>query len=106
MLLDRKDLPSAGAGETPIVGVAPAVAGADLRRHRHAPPLDAARAERRAATPRLSYSPLAIVILKPSGSATAKSRAPHGSSGGSSVSVPPPALNRAASASTSCDVSQ
>jgi isoquinoline 1-oxidoreductase len=28
VLLDRKDLPSAGAGETPIVGVAPAVAGA------------------------------------------------------------------------------
>ena len=28
MLLDRKDLPSAGAGETPIVGVAPALAGA------------------------------------------------------------------------------
>ena len=28
VLLDRKDLPSAGAGETPIVGVAPAVANA------------------------------------------------------------------------------
>jgi isoquinoline 1-oxidoreductase len=28
VLLDRKDLPPAGAGETPIVGVAPAVAGA------------------------------------------------------------------------------
>jgi nicotinate dehydrogenase subunit B len=28
VLLDRKDLPSAGAGETPIVAVAPAVAGA------------------------------------------------------------------------------
>jgi len=28
VLLDRKDLPSAGAGETPIVGLAPAVAGA------------------------------------------------------------------------------
>jgi CO/xanthine dehydrogenase Mo-binding subunit len=28
VLLDRKDLPSAGAGETPIVGIAPAVAGA------------------------------------------------------------------------------
>ncbi len=28
VLLDRRDLPSAGAGETPIVGVAPAVAGA------------------------------------------------------------------------------
>jgi isoquinoline 1-oxidoreductase len=28
VLLDRKDLPSAGAGETPIVCVAPAVAGA------------------------------------------------------------------------------
>ena len=28
ILLDRKDLPSAGAGETPIVGVAPAIAGA------------------------------------------------------------------------------
>ncbi len=28
ILIDRKDLPSAGAGETPIVGVAPAVAGA------------------------------------------------------------------------------
>ena len=28
VMLDRKDLPSAGAGETPIVGLAPAVAGA------------------------------------------------------------------------------
>jgi isoquinoline 1-oxidoreductase len=27
-LIDRKDLPSAGAGETPIVAVAPAVANA------------------------------------------------------------------------------
>ena len=31
VLLDRKDLPSAGAGETPIVGIAPAVAAGDLR---------------------------------------------------------------------------
>jgi isoquinoline 1-oxidoreductase len=28
VLIDRKDLPSAGAGETPIVGIAPAVANA------------------------------------------------------------------------------
>jgi CO/xanthine dehydrogenase Mo-binding subunit len=28
VLLDRKDLPSAGAGECPIVALAPAVAGA------------------------------------------------------------------------------
>jgi len=28
VMLDRKDLPSAGAGETPIVGVAPAIANA------------------------------------------------------------------------------
>jgi len=28
VLVDRKDLPPAGAGETPIVAVAPAVAGA------------------------------------------------------------------------------
>jgi isoquinoline 1-oxidoreductase len=28
VLLDRKDLPSAGAGETPIVAVAPAVGNA------------------------------------------------------------------------------
>jgi isoquinoline 1-oxidoreductase len=28
VLLDRKDLPSAGAGETPIMGVAPAVGNA------------------------------------------------------------------------------
>ena len=28
VLLDRKDLPSAGAGETPIVALAPALAGA------------------------------------------------------------------------------
>jgi CO/xanthine dehydrogenase Mo-binding subunit len=27
-LLDRKDLPSAGAGETPIVGLAPAIGNA------------------------------------------------------------------------------
>ena len=31
VLLDRRDLPSAGAGETPIVGVAPAVANAMKR---------------------------------------------------------------------------
>jgi isoquinoline 1-oxidoreductase len=28
VLLDRKDLPSAGAGETPIVGLAPAIGNA------------------------------------------------------------------------------
>ena len=28
VLLDRKDIPSAGAGETPIIGIAPAVANA------------------------------------------------------------------------------
>jgi CO/xanthine dehydrogenase Mo-binding subunit len=28
VLIDRKDLPSAGAGETPIVAVAPALANA------------------------------------------------------------------------------
>ncbi len=28
VLLDRKDLPSAGAAETPIVGIAPAIANA------------------------------------------------------------------------------
>jgi isoquinoline 1-oxidoreductase len=28
VLIDRKDLPSAGAGETPIVGIAPAVGNA------------------------------------------------------------------------------
>jgi len=28
VLIDRKDLPSAGAGETPIVGLAPAVGNA------------------------------------------------------------------------------
>jgi nicotinate dehydrogenase subunit B len=28
VILDRKDLPSAGAGETPIVGIAPAIANA------------------------------------------------------------------------------
>jgi len=28
VLLDRKDLPSAGAGETPIVAIAPAIANA------------------------------------------------------------------------------
>jgi isoquinoline 1-oxidoreductase len=28
VLIDRKDIPSAGAGETPIVGIAPAIANA------------------------------------------------------------------------------
>jgi len=28
VLLDRRDIPSAGAGETPIVGVAPAIGNA------------------------------------------------------------------------------
>jgi isoquinoline 1-oxidoreductase len=28
ILLDRKDLPSAGAGETPIIGIAPAIGNA------------------------------------------------------------------------------
>jgi len=31
VMLDRKDLPSAGAGEAPIVGVAPAIAGATFQ---------------------------------------------------------------------------
>jgi len=31
VLLDRKDLPSAGAGETPIIAVAPAVGNAIFR---------------------------------------------------------------------------
>ena len=31
VLLDRKDLPSAGAGETPIVAIAPAVGNAIFR---------------------------------------------------------------------------
>ena len=30
-LLDRPDLPSAGAGETPIIGIAPAIANAVYR---------------------------------------------------------------------------
>jgi isoquinoline 1-oxidoreductase len=30
VLLDRKDLPSAGAGETPIMGIAPAIGNAIL----------------------------------------------------------------------------
>ena len=37
VLLDRKDLPSAGAGETPIVGHRPGDRQRDLRRHRPAP---------------------------------------------------------------------
>jgi isoquinoline 1-oxidoreductase len=48
VLLDRKDLPSAGAGETPIVAVAPAVAGAIFdatgQRHRALPMRPEARA--------------------------------------------------------------
>ena len=44
VLLDRKDLPSAGAGETPIVAIAPAVANA----------LFAATGERRRSMPLLS----------------------------------------------------
>lgn len=28
VLLDRRDLPSAGAGETPIIGIAPAIGNA------------------------------------------------------------------------------
>jgi isoquinoline 1-oxidoreductase len=31
VMLDRKDLPSAGAGESPIIGLAPAIAGAMFR---------------------------------------------------------------------------
>jgi isoquinoline 1-oxidoreductase len=41
VLVDRKDLPSAGAGETPIVAVAPAIANALFsitgQRHRSLP---------------------------------------------------------------------
>ena len=106
VLLDRKDLPSEGAGETPIVGVAPAVAGAVYAAtgtRLRALPL-APRGV--AAAPRLSYIPLANVIVKPSGSRTPKARPPHDSSFGSSTIVPPPALTRAASASMSCDVAQ
>ena len=42
VLLDRKDIPSAGAGETPLVALAPAISNAIFERHRrpphHAPP--------------------------------------------------------------------
>ena len=41
VLVDRKDLPSAGAGETPIVGVAPAVGNAIFQAHRHTHPVAA-----------------------------------------------------------------
>ena len=34
VLLERKDLPSSGAGETPLVAVAPALEQRNLRRHR------------------------------------------------------------------------
>jgi isoquinoline 1-oxidoreductase len=41
VLLDRKDLPSAGAGETPIIGIAPAIGNAIFAatgiRHRSLP---------------------------------------------------------------------
>jgi isoquinoline 1-oxidoreductase len=41
VLLDRKDLPSAGAGETPIVAIAPAIGNAIFAasgtRHRSLP---------------------------------------------------------------------
>ncbi|MGH9593178.1 MAG: molybdopterin cofactor-binding domain-containing protein, partial [Bryobacteraceae bacterium] len=41
VLVNRKDLPSAGAGETPIIGVAPAIANAVFnatgKRHRDLP---------------------------------------------------------------------
>ena len=41
VLLDRKDLPSAGAGETPIIGIAPAIGNAICQatgeRRRHMP---------------------------------------------------------------------
>ena len=47
ILLDRKDLPPAGAGETPIVAIAPAIAQRHLRRHRHSTSLAAARTARR-----------------------------------------------------------
>ena len=41
VLVDRPDLPSAGAGESPIVAIAPAIGNALLRRDRPARPLDA-----------------------------------------------------------------
>ena len=47
VLLDRKDLPSAGAGETPIVGIAPAVAAGIFDatgERRRAMPLEGIRA--------------------------------------------------------------
>ena len=46
VLLDRKDLPSAGAGETPIIGVAPAVGNAIFAATGH-PPAVAADGARR-----------------------------------------------------------
>ncbi len=47
-LVENRDIPPAGGGETPIIAAAPAIANADLRGHRGAPPLDAP-ARRRAA---------------------------------------------------------
>jgi nicotinate dehydrogenase subunit B len=52
ILLDRRDLPAAGAGETPIVVVAPAIGNAIFaatgKRLRHMPLLPGGRIERRA----------------------------------------------------------
>jgi CO/xanthine dehydrogenase Mo-binding subunit len=108
VLLDRKDLPSAGAGETPIVGVAPAVAGARVAAtgpRQRALPL-APRGHPKPGALRYELKPLANVIVNPSGSRTPKARPPHDSSFGSSTIVPPPALTRAASASMSWAVAQ
>ena len=46
VLIDRKDLPSAGAGETPIVGLAPAVKQRDLRCRRSSPAIAADGSQR------------------------------------------------------------
>ncbi len=46
VLLDRRDLPSAGAGETPIIAIAPALANAIFAAHRGAPALPAPGARR------------------------------------------------------------
>jgi isoquinoline 1-oxidoreductase len=46
IVLDRKDIPSAGAGETPIVGLAPAVGERDFQRDGRAAAFATAGAER------------------------------------------------------------
>ena len=62
VLLDRKDLPSAGAGETPIIAIAPAVGQRDLRGHGDPSAVDADGSGRAAGKGEVSVGAVSAIV--------------------------------------------